>query len=109
MPHNGTILVIDDEDIMREILETLLSREGYDVRLASSGAEGLALARNASFDAAIVARLRNEFFAIGPLTAERLKIERGSFRRWNDRYTPLASFSATKTATVLSPGCQSFG
>ena len=42
---NGTILVIDDEEIMREILETLLTREGYDVRLASSGAEGLDLAR----------------------------------------------------------------
>ena len=37
----GTILVIDDEEIMREILQTLLGREGYDVKLASSGAEGL--------------------------------------------------------------------
>src|SRR5262245_1197461 len=50
----GTILVIDDEEIMREILDTLLSREGYDVRLASSGAEGLELARATPFDAAIV-------------------------------------------------------
>jgi two-component system response regulator PilR (NtrC family) len=54
MPHNGSILVIDDEEIMREILETLLVREGYAVRLAASGAEGLALARSASFDAAVV-------------------------------------------------------
>ncbi len=30
-----------------------------------------------TFDAAIVQRLRQELFAIGPLTAERLKIERG--------------------------------
>ena len=30
-----------------------------------------------TFDAAIAARLRHEYFAIGPLTAERLKIERG--------------------------------
>ena len=29
MRRNGSILVIDDEEIMREILETLLSREGY--------------------------------------------------------------------------------
>ena len=50
----GTILVIDDEEVMREILETLLTREGYDVRLASSGAEGLELARALPFDAAIV-------------------------------------------------------
>ena len=39
---------------MREILETLLTREGYDVRLASSGEEGLELARALPFDAAIV-------------------------------------------------------
>ena len=53
-PANGTILVVDDEEIMREILETLLTREGYDVRLASSGEEGLELARALPFDAAIV-------------------------------------------------------
>src|SRR5881296_151593 len=50
----GTILVVDDEEIMREILETLLVREGYDVRLASSGTEGLELARALPIDAAIV-------------------------------------------------------
>ena len=48
------ILVVDDEEIMREILDTLLTREGYAVRLASSGAEGLELARAMPFDAAIV-------------------------------------------------------
>src|SRR5574339_786344 len=51
---SGTILVVDDEEIMREILETLLTREGYEVRLASSGEEGLDLARTVPFDAAIV-------------------------------------------------------
>jgi DNA-binding NtrC family response regulator len=51
---NGTILVVDDEEIMREILETLLTRAGYDVLLAASGEEGLELARALPFDAAIV-------------------------------------------------------
>jgi len=51
---HGTILVVDDEEIMRDILGTLLTREGYDVRLASSGEEGLALARALPFDAALV-------------------------------------------------------
>jgi len=50
----GSILVIDDEEIMREILETLLTREGYEVRLAASAAEGLEHARSVPFDAAIV-------------------------------------------------------
>ena len=54
MNRKGTILVIDDEEIMREILETLLTREGYQVRLASNAAEGLDLARTLPFDAAVV-------------------------------------------------------
>ena len=51
---NGTILVIDDEEIMRDILETLLTREGYDVRLAASGAEGIEIARALPIDVALV-------------------------------------------------------
>ncbi len=51
---NGTLLVVDDEEIMREILETLLTREGYDVKLAASGEEGLEIARAVPLDAAIV-------------------------------------------------------
>jgi DNA-binding NtrC family response regulator len=50
----GSILVVDDEEIMREILETLLTREGYDVRLAASGDEGIEFAKTVPLDAAIV-------------------------------------------------------
>ena len=51
---SASILVVDDEEIMREILDALLTREGHQVRLASSGEEGLELARAQTFDAAIV-------------------------------------------------------
>src|ERR671919_2743833 len=54
MRRNASILVIDDEEIMREILDALLSREGYHVRLAASAAEGIELAKSVPFDAAIV-------------------------------------------------------
>ena len=54
MARHGSILIIDDEEIMREILETLLSREGYSVRVAAGGAEGVELARSVPFDAVIV-------------------------------------------------------
>ena len=64
---NGTILVVDDEEIMRDILETLLTREGYDVRLASSGGEGLDLARAVPFDAAIVDIMMPGFDGIATL------------------------------------------
>jgi two-component system response regulator PilR (NtrC family) len=54
MARKGSILVVDDEEIMREILDALLTREGYDVRLAATGQEGVDLARAATFDAAVV-------------------------------------------------------
>jgi DNA-binding NtrC family response regulator len=54
MARTGSVLVIDDEEVMREILEALLTREGYRVKVASSGEEGLEYARSAPFDAAIV-------------------------------------------------------
>jgi DNA-binding NtrC family response regulator len=54
MRRNGSILIVDDEEIMREILEALLTRAGYHVRLASGGEEGLELARSFPFDAVIV-------------------------------------------------------
>src|SRR3954466_14376099 len=54
MTRNASILVIDDEEIMREILEALLTRSGYVVHLAEHAAQGLELARSVPFDAAIV-------------------------------------------------------
>jgi len=39
------ILVIDDEQSIRNLLDTLLSRKGYDVVLAESGRQGLELFR----------------------------------------------------------------
>ena len=54
MTTNGIILVVDDEEIMREILDALLTREGYQVRLATTANEGLDLLRSMPFDAAIV-------------------------------------------------------
>src|SRR5688572_24017235 len=54
MNRTGNVLIVDDEEIMREILETLLTREGYQVRLASHATEGLELLRTQPFDAAIV-------------------------------------------------------
>src|SRR6266566_4643737 len=54
MARNGSILIVDDEEIMREILETLLSREGYSVRVAAGGAEGVEIAKSVPVDVVIV-------------------------------------------------------
>lgn len=42
----GTILVVDDDDSIRELLTTFLDEEGYRVRTAVDGAEALALVLN---------------------------------------------------------------
>lgn len=47
------ILVIDDEEGMRDLLAYELSKVGYAVTTAASGSEGIALARKQYFDLAI--------------------------------------------------------
>jgi DNA-binding NtrC family response regulator len=41
MAKKGTVLVVDDEEVMRDVLDSLLSSEGYQVELAKTGEEGL--------------------------------------------------------------------
>jgi len=54
MPQGDTILVIDDEAIMQEILADFLREEGFQVDIAGSGEEGIELARENPYDCAIV-------------------------------------------------------
>ena len=46
----GSVLIIDDDDAIRESLETLLELEGYAVESAGSGEEGIARIGERSFD-----------------------------------------------------------
>ena len=48
-----TILVVDDEKSQREILEMILSGEGYDVTTASSGEAAIKFAKDRRFDLAL--------------------------------------------------------
>ena len=47
-----SILVVDDEKSQREILEMILSEEGYDVTTASSGEAAMKFAKERRFDLA---------------------------------------------------------
>ena len=49
-----SVLVVDDEEVMRDVLQSLLAEAGYAVSVAENGPQGLALARKGGFDAAIV-------------------------------------------------------
>src|SRR5262245_63351065 len=48
------ILVVDDEEVMRDVLSTLLTQAGYELTVTESGADGLAIARRGGFHAAIL-------------------------------------------------------
>jgi DNA-binding response OmpR family regulator len=50
----GRILVVDDEPHIRRVLESMLGREGFDVVLASGGAEGLQAIASGRIDLVIL-------------------------------------------------------
>src|SRR5919109_828799 len=50
----GSVLVVDDEEIMREVLETLLATEGHRVELAKTGEEGLEAYGRRAFDVVLL-------------------------------------------------------
>jgi len=54
MAKKGSILVVDDEEIMRDVLETLLSAEGYRVDLAKTGEEGLEAYGRRAYDVVLL-------------------------------------------------------
>ena len=49
-PDAGSVLIIDDEAVIRESLQTLLEMEGYRVAVAGDGEEGLARIAAEPFD-----------------------------------------------------------
>ena len=54
MAKKGSILICDDEEIMREVLETILSTAGYRVDLAKTGEEALEIYSQKSFDVVLM-------------------------------------------------------
>ena len=54
MAKKGSILICDDEEIMRDVLETILSAAGYKVDLAKTGEEALELYAERSYDVVLM-------------------------------------------------------
>ncbi len=48
------VLVVDDNDLQREVVADVLASEGYDVRVAATGSEALASARATPPDVVIL-------------------------------------------------------
>ena len=54
MAKKGSVLVVDDEEIMRDVLETLLSAESYRVDLAKTGEEGVDAYTKRAYDVVLL-------------------------------------------------------
>jgi len=44
-PKGGKVLVVDDDQMITDLIQTVLGREGYDVLVANSGQDGIKTAR----------------------------------------------------------------
>lgn len=54
MDTKGRILVVDDEEIMRDVLSALLTSESYEVGLAENGAQALEMIQDQDYDAMLL-------------------------------------------------------
>src|SRR6476660_6486875 len=54
MAKKGSVLICDDEEIMRDVLETILSGAGYKVELAKTGEEAVDLYTERAFDVVLM-------------------------------------------------------
>ncbi len=54
MAKKGSVLICDDEEIMRDVLETILSGAGYKVELTKTGEEAIAAYEESSFDVVLM-------------------------------------------------------
>ena len=59
MSSQERLLVIDDEDVVREIFQRLLKTQGYQGDFCTVGEEGLRLAREKEYDAVILDVMMN--------------------------------------------------
>src|SRR5512133_2975316 len=48
------ILIIDDEEVLRDVMSAVLKREGFDVALAATAEEGLAIVESDDIDLVIL-------------------------------------------------------
>jgi len=77
-PIGGRILVVDDEPHIRRILTALLGMEGFEVKLARDGTEGLRVWENGTFDLVILDLIMPGASGLEVLAKIRSNRERGT-------------------------------
>ncbi|MFO7665312.1 MAG: sigma-54 dependent transcriptional regulator [Desulfobacterales bacterium] len=87
----NTILVVDDEESMRELLEVMLSREGYQVASAESGRKAISLLENKDFDLLLCDIKLGDMTGIDVLRASKKK-------NHNTVVIMISAYASTETA-----------
>lgn len=75
-PGGETVLIVEDEDAMREVTSRLLARNGHTVLTASGGAEAVALAEQYAGDIHLVVTDVVMPHTLGKEVAERVRVVR---------------------------------
>lgn len=60
MNESGRVLVADDEEVMRDVLSTLLSSESYQVELAENGAQALSMVQENDYGVVLLDQMMPE-------------------------------------------------
>jgi len=87
----NNILVVDDEESMRELLEVMLSREGYHISSAESGGRAISLLEKKDFDLLLCDIKLGDMTGIDVLRASKKKNP-------NTVVIMISAYSSTETA-----------
>jgi len=71
MNDRGRILVVDDEEVVRDVLETLLRKEDYLVDLAENGVQALQMVDGGDYDVILLDLMMPEMDGLGVLESIR--------------------------------------
>ncbi|MBU1711879.1 MAG: sigma-54 dependent transcriptional regulator [Proteobacteria bacterium] len=88
---NFNILVVDDEESMRELLDVMLSREGYQISSAESGRKAISLLEKKDFDLLLCDIKLGDMTGIDVLRASKKKNQ-------NTIVIMISAYASTETA-----------
>lgn len=87
----NSILVIDDEQSMRELLDVMLSKEGYEITCAENGRKAISLLENKDFDLLLCDIKLGDITGIDVLRASKKK-------NHNTVVIMISAYASTETA-----------
>lgn len=105
-PNRPKILIVDDDQEMRQLLEDVLTREGYTVSCAKNGSEALLRLREESYDVIILDKIMTDLSGLEILPGMKLVQPEAQvilITAFGDRETYLEAIGKGATAYLAKP------